>query len=278
MARLNQTLLQKVADRLGKTPKYIREQVSRRASREGVASAAALVMWARDLGIGVASALEKLPPHVQQQLSMPRVVAPRPVRAVSRKPGAARPRMTARGRRPARGSKGKAIFISHAGEDKKLAAALVELLRSAFNMEANNILCTSVDGYRLPAGSDTDEALRSAVLACKTLVGIISPASRKSAYVLNELGARWATRKHLVPVTAGGVAPGELGGPVGKLNALNLSSRPSVLQLIGDLATELKVETERSEVFDGHVDRVVRASKAAGKSSKRRRKQRGKSG
>jgi hypothetical protein len=50
------------------------------------------------------------------------------------------------------------------------------------------------------------------------------------------------------------------------LNALNLSSRPNVLQLIGDLATELKVETERPEVFDGHVDRVVRASKAARKS------------
>jgi hypothetical protein len=73
-------------------------------------------------------------------------------------------------------------------------------------------------------------------------------------------------------VTAGGVAPGELGGPVGKLNALNLSSRPSVLQLIGDLATELKIETERSEVFDGHVDRVVRASKATGTRRGRRRR------
>jgi hypothetical protein len=271
MARLNQTLLHKVADRLGKTPKYIREQISRRASREGVASPAALVMWARDLGIGVASALEKLPPHVQQQLSMPRVVAPRPLRAASRKPGAARPRRTARGRRPARGSKGKAIFISHASEDRKLAATLVELLRSAFNMEADKILCTSVDGYRLPAGSDTDEALRSAVLACKTLVGIVSPASRKSTYVLNELGARWVTRKHLVPVTAGGIAPGELGGPVGRLNALDLSSRPSVQQLIGDLGTQLKVEPERPEVFEEHVGRVVRASKAAGRRKRRGR-------
>jgi hypothetical protein len=263
MARLNQTLLQKVAARLGKTPQYIREQVSRRASREGVASPAALVMWARDLGIGVASALEKLPPHVQQQLSMPRVVAPRPVRVVPRKSGAARPRNRAGGRRLARGETGKEIFISHAGNDKKLASALVELLRSAFNMKADRFLCTTVDGYRLPAGSDTDEALRKAVLACKTLVGIVSPASRKSAYVLMELGARWGTRKHLVPVTAGGVAPGELAGPVGNLNALNLSSRPNVLQLIGDLATELKIETERAEVFDRYVDRVVRESKAA---------------
>lgn len=71
MARLDQALLHKISRRLGKTPQYIREQVSRRASREGVVSSAALVMWARDLGIGVASAVNRLPPHVQQQLSVP---------------------------------------------------------------------------------------------------------------------------------------------------------------------------------------------------------------
>jgi hypothetical protein len=162
MARLNQTLLNKVAKRLGKTPQYIREQVSRRGSREGVASPAALVMWARDLGIGVASALDKLPAHLQQQLSVPRVVAPRRVPAARRPSGA-----PAHRRRAARGSTGKWIFISHASEDKKLAAALVDLLRSAFNMEADRILCTSVDGYRLPAGSDTDEALRERSLLAR---------------------------------------------------------------------------------------------------------------
>ncbi|MFH1679540.1 MAG: hypothetical protein ABIH26_02735, partial [Candidatus Eisenbacteria bacterium] len=76
MARLDQALLSKVAKRLRKEPQYIREQVSRRASREGVASPAALVMWARDLGIGVASAVNRLPAHMQQQLAVPRVVPP----------------------------------------------------------------------------------------------------------------------------------------------------------------------------------------------------------
>lgn len=61
MARLNQTLLHKVAKRLSKKPQYIREQVSRRASREAVSSDVALIMWARSRGIGVASALNKVP-------------------------------------------------------------------------------------------------------------------------------------------------------------------------------------------------------------------------
>src|SRR5437867_9076483 len=116
MARLNQTLLHKVAHRLGKNPQYIREQVSRRASREGVASPAALIMWARDLGIGVASALDKLPPHVQQQLSQSRVVAPTP----SRSGGGHRVRKAALAGAQ-HGSKGKLVFISHASDDKRLA-------------------------------------------------------------------------------------------------------------------------------------------------------------
>jgi hypothetical protein len=274
MGRLNQALLHKVARRLGKTPQYIREQVSRRASREGVVSSAALVMWARDLGIGVASAVNQLPPHVQQQLSVPRVVGPRPGPPAPRGARAGRPRPR-RARTP-RGSAEKWVFISHASEDKKVAERLVDLLRAALNIPADKILCTSVDGYRLAAGSETDAALRRAVLDCSTLIGIISPASRRSTYVLLELGARWGAGKHLVPVMAGGVTPGELRGPLARLNALDCGSRAGVLQLIGDLGTVLKIERERPEVFDRDVDRLVRASKAARAPRGRGRMRRGK--
>jgi hypothetical protein len=267
MAQLNQTLLHKVAKRLGKTPQYIREQASRRASREGVASPVALVMWARELGIGVASALDKLAPQFQQQLSVPRVAVPTTSRARRAPPA---PRRSAA--RSGRASDGKLVFISHGSEDRRLAGALVDLLRSALNLTADKILCTSVDGYKLQGGRHVDAALRDAVVAAKTLVGIISPTSRESTYVQMELGARWGARKHMIPVTAGGVSPGEVRGPVGQLNALDLSSRAGVLQLIGDLSTELKVESERPEVFDDHVNRVVRASRASARPRPRHRR------
>lgn len=270
MARLDQALLQKIARRLGKTPQYIREQVSRRAGREGVVSPAALVMWARDLGIGVASAVEKLPPHVQQQLSVPRVVAPAPRTppgggATLRRP---RQRRGGRGRSSGRRDR-KSIFISHASEDKDLAAALVELLRSALDIPADKILCTSVDGFRLHAGEDTDEALRAAVLESTSLVGVITPASQKSSYVTFELGARWGTNKSLIPLTARGVRPGDLKGPLAGKNALDCSQRAGVQQLIGDLGTQVQMEVERPEVYEKHLDRVVRAAKAS--RAKRRR-------
>jgi len=70
---------------------------------------------------------------------------------------------------------------------------------------------------------------------------------------------------------AGGITASELGGPVRNLNALDLSSRPSVHQLIGDLGTELKIEPERPEVFEEHIGRVIRASRAARHPRRRRR-------
>ena len=276
MARLNQTLLHKVAKRLGKTPQYIREQVSRRASREAVSSDVALIMWARSLGIGVASALNKVPPSVQQQLAVPRVLGPTQAkpqgrRAAGRKGYGGARRPTAPRGKVKRKEKGKDVFISHASQDRALAAAVVGLLRSALNMQADRILCTSLDGYRLPGGRDADEALREAVLSARTLVGIVSPASGRSAYVQAELGGRWVTSKHMIPVTAGGVSPGQVRGPVGRLNALDLSTRGGVLQLISDLGTELQIEPERPAVFAEDVDRVVRESRAARKRGGRRK-------
>ncbi|MFZ1060398.1 MAG: toll/interleukin-1 receptor domain-containing protein [Candidatus Rokuibacteriota bacterium] len=227
-------------------------------------------MWARDLGIGAASAVNRLPPHLQQQLSVPRVLPPRPARAASSSRSPAGRRSARRRSAGAyRRANGKWVFISHASEDKKLAAHLVELLRAALNIPAEKILCTSVEGYKLPAGVDTDAALRRALLDCKTLVGIISPASRVSTYVLLELGARWGTDRELIPLTACGVAPGELKGPLARKNALDCSSAPGVLQFVGDMGTKLGMDPERPEVFQKHVDRVVRTSKA-GRISRRR--------
>ena len=99
------------------------------------------------------------------------------------------------------------IFVSHSSEDATLTRALVKLLRSALNLNPEEIRATSVDGSRLPGGADTDEQLLADLRQAEVAVGIISSASLDSLYVAWELGARWGLGKRMIPVMARGVSP-----------------------------------------------------------------------
>lgn len=109
------------------------------------------------------------------------------------------------------------IFISHSAHDASIAASLAELFRTAMRLSKSDIRCTSVDGYRLPAGANTDEQLRREVLEAPVLVGLMSHRSFESAYVLFELGARWG--KNEDPQHRAHSAP-----PIRSGNALALQS------------------------------------------------------
>ncbi len=156
-----------------------------------------------------------------------------------------------------------AVFISHSGKDEKLAAALVELLRSALNIPAEQIRCTSVNGYRLPHGAETEDRLREEVHNAKAFIGLITPSSIASAYVMFELGARWGARLHLAPLLGAGADSTYLRGPLSSLNALNCNDAAQVHQMVDDLARVLDV-TERTSpaAYQRHIDQLVELSKA----------------
>jgi|SRR5579859_593145 len=73
--KLDPDLLEKMVRKTRKSKQYLREQVSRRASRIAVSSLAAQILWARDLGLGIASALNRSDPRVQDEVrSSPRLL------------------------------------------------------------------------------------------------------------------------------------------------------------------------------------------------------------
>lgn len=149
------------------------------------------------------------------------------------------------------------LFISHSAYDTTLAEHVVRLLRSALNLSASEVRCTSVDGYRLPGGADTDDQLRQEVHATDAFVGIVSTASVRSPYVLFELGARWGARKHLLPLLAPGTAPSIMGGPLAGLNALRSDSRPQLQQLVTDLARALDIEPETPAAYEADIAAIL---------------------
>ncbi len=75
--RLNSTLLVKMAEKFGKPQQYLREQISRRASRQSISSTAAQLVWAKELGIGIAHAFNKAPMEVREEVRGCRAAARR---------------------------------------------------------------------------------------------------------------------------------------------------------------------------------------------------------
>lgn len=152
------------------------------------------------------------------------------------------------------------IFISHSNKDVEIAKELIELLRIALNLKTQDIRCTSVDGYRLPAGSSTDEQLKSEIHDSKILIGLISPASISSYYVLFELGARWGAKKPLIPLITNTHGVELLKGPLQGINALKAYEEAQLYQLVTDIANILQIESEPPASYQTHIKRLASAT------------------
>ena len=152
------------------------------------------------------------------------------------------------------------VFISHSSEDAELAKHLINLLRSALRLAPKDIRCTSVDGYRLPGGALTEEQLIIEVHGADAFIGLITPSSIGSAYVLLELGARWGAGKHLLPLLAAGASPSSL-GPLQNRNALRLTENGQVHQMLKDLAEHLDLSVSSPESFLDLVEAITTCAK-----------------
>jgi TIR domain len=153
------------------------------------------------------------------------------------------------------------VFISHSSKDAAVAEALVDLLRTGIGLTEEEIRCTSVDGYRFEVGADTDTQLKQEVKGSLAFIGLITPSSIESAYVLFELGARWGADLHLAPVLARGADAECLRGPLSKLNALDAAEEPQVHQLLQDIAHKIDRSVRSPAVYGKALAKFVEAAK-----------------
>lgn len=161
------------------------------------------------------------------------------------------------------------IFISHSGADADLAEILVDLLRAALNISHEKIRCTSVDGYRLPAGASTDDQLKQEVRFATCFIALLTPTSLKSPYVLFELGARWGAELPFLPLLARGITGGLLGPPLSGLNALSCASASQIHQLLADTASTLHQTLNNPATYEKYVQRLLHSSETSSHSPHR---------
>ena len=151
--------------------------------------------------------------------------------------------------------RGLSIFISHSSKDADLALALIDLLKAGLGLMADQIRCSSVDGYRLPVGVNTEGKLREEVTAAKVVVGLITPNSLSSYYVMFELGARWGSNLFLAPLLAN-VKARELSGPLSLLNALSANSEAQLHQLLANIGDQLGLRIQSAASYVRNVSAV----------------------
>ena len=156
-------------------------------------------------------------------------------------------------------NQGILVFISHSSKDADLALALIELLKAGLGLLSNQIRCSSVDGYRLPVGVNSEAKLREEVNEAKAVIGLITPSSLSSAFVMFELGARWGANQYLAPLLAG-VKPAELRGPLSLLNALSSSSEAQLHQLLENISAQLGLSLQSAASYTRYISAVKQLS------------------
>jgi hypothetical protein len=158
------------------------------------------------------------------------------------------------------------VFVSHSSKDAQIAEALSDLLRSAFGLSSEEILCTSVGGFRLPLSSSVNETLRRKVREAKVFVCIATENSIGTAqkpgsfYVAVELGARWGMKRYLAILVAGAVG-GAIGAPFSGLNFLRCDDHGQVQQFIRELGPMLGKAPESADRYSRAVNELVEVSK-----------------
>ena len=154
------------------------------------------------------------------------------------------------------------VFISHRHIDKPVAADLVALLEQAFDIGSNDLRCTSVKPYMLTPGERTSEQLRSNIARAELVIGILSPDTSESNYVLCELGASWGRDIPTFPVLAHGATFADVPAPLNERHSLSLEDEGNCLDLIEYIAS--KTSLRRKESTPGRLaDYAKRLANAA---------------
>lgn len=155
------------------------------------------------------------------------------------------------------------IFISHRHKDESIAAALVDVIRSAFAIDKSDIRCTSVRPYRLPVGERTPDRLRDELRNSQAVIGIVTPDTKDSSYVLFELGGAWAQKILTCPMLARGGSTADLPDPIRDINPLSLEDARDCQQFLDDLedATSLKRRFGVASEIADRIQKLVEAAK-----------------
>lgn len=91
------------------------------------------------------------------------------------------------------------IFISHASRDAEIVEEVIELLET-IGIEANQIFCTSFDGYGIEIGENFLDTIKSELSTDSLVLFLLSQNFYRSPVCMCEMGATWVLSKEHIPI------------------------------------------------------------------------------
>ncbi len=153
------------------------------------------------------------------------------------------------------------VFVSHASVDRRLAAAVVQVLGTGVaGLAPSQIFCTSLPDHSPTAGREVDPTLRAGIENAKVLVALLTPSALASTYVLFELGAAWVAQRMIVPLRSHRSV--RLEGPLRSRFALDADHPRDAERLAEAVAEELGLVTRNTAEFRHAVCALVREARA----------------
>jgi hypothetical protein len=154
------------------------------------------------------------------------------------------------------------VFISHSSKDKAVVRGIVDLIQSGLKIPGEEIRCTSLEGHRLPIGAHTEIQLREELIEAELFIGLVTPASVQSLYVMFELGARWGRSMHIAPLLACGFDSGRLKDPLRQLNTLSCDDKDQLIQLVDDLGKTSGRKAGAPQTYFRYIEQVFADSQS----------------
>lgn len=146
----------------------------------------------------------------------------------------------------------KRVFLSHASDDGALALHLANVLRQD---PGNLKVFVASRAGDIPPGADWLEVIESELRVADTYVLLLTPRSVKRFWLAFESGAAWMSQRTFIPLTAAGLAKGEVPFPLGARQALSLEDPADV----EEFSKGLNITIDNTERFCATVRELSKA-------------------
>jgi hypothetical protein len=125
------------------------------------------------------------------------------------------------------------VFISHCSADKVLAEKLVDiLLNNGCNVGSDRILCTSLEGMGIPAGTDSFiQFLQEQIQGAKLVILLLTENYFASIFCVCEMGAAWGMGLNVFPLVVPPLSKSDLHGVLKVAQASDILEAASLDEL-----------------------------------------------